>query len=74
MGSACFARGNREVIAALNKFMSERSLRGRILVRGALCQGACSEGPHISINGTPYRDLGPSQCIDIVRELMGETR
>lgn len=74
MGSACFARGNREVIAALNKFMSERSLKGRIIVRGALCQGMCSDGPHISINGTTYRDLDPRQCIDIVRELLGEIR
>lgn len=54
MGSACFAKGNREILDQIRHYIKENSLEERISVVGFLCQNKCASGPRIIVNGTEH--------------------
>lgn len=67
MGSACFARGNRQNLALVREFLREHGLEAEIELRGELCQGRCRQGPRLIIDGTPYERVDPNACLDLLR-------
>ena len=71
LGSACFARGNKDVITVLKNFIGENNLSDEIDIRGALCQGQCKDGPVVIVNGKPYNRLTPEALMEIVRGTIG---
>ena len=69
MGSACFARGNNRVAAAIRTFVTENNLGDRVQIRGALCGGACGEGPMVTVDGTVYRNRTAEYLVALLRRL-----
>ena len=67
MGSSCFARGNNLSLELITRYIADNNLDARIDLRGNLCQGACSRGPNIVINGTRYEGVRPENIADIMR-------
>ena len=51
MGSSCFSRGSNRNVEAIQQFMQENGLEGKVSLSGCLCTGHCKEGPVIMING-----------------------
>ncbi len=51
MGSSCYSRGNHENLERIEHFLSEHQLCCDIDLRGSRCEGLCSDGPIIEING-----------------------
>jgi len=50
LGSSCFSRGNREVVAFIREYLKKNHLDDRIIFKGARCMDLCSKGPNLKIN------------------------
>ncbi len=66
MGSSCFARGNDINLHKVEIYIKEHNLEGNITLKGSLCEGACSLGPNIIINGKTFHQVKP----DGIREIL----
>jgi NADH:ubiquinone oxidoreductase subunit E len=40
-----------------------------VLIKGALCEGLCKDGPVVKINGTLYHDLTGETLAALLREM-----
>ncbi len=67
MGSSCFSRGNNKTLALVKEFIDSSGIAVSISVSGNLCEGKCSSGPHITINGKRYDNITPETAIDIIK-------
>lgn len=54
MGSACFLKGSKEIIDALNKAVTEHNLSEKVTLCGAFCMGRCGQGVNIDVDGEPF--------------------
>ncbi len=63
MGSSCFARGNSEILQAIEAYINEKDLADRVELVGHLCLGKCKFGPNLRIDGTDYSGLTPEEAI-----------
>ena len=50
LGSSCFSRGNRDVVAFIREYLKKNHLEDRIIFKGARCMDLCSKGPNLRIN------------------------
>jgi NADH:ubiquinone oxidoreductase subunit E len=50
LGSSCFSRGNRDVVAFVREYLKKNHLEDRIVFKGARCMNLCSNGPNLRIN------------------------
>ena len=66
MGSSCYSRGNQENLERIERFLSEHQLRYDIDLRGSRCEGLCSDGPIIEINGQIHGGV----TVDTIDELL----
>ncbi len=70
LGSSCFSRGNREVVALVKEYLKKHHLDDKVVFRGARCMGNCSKGPNMTINGRLTENVTPSMIEEILnREL-----
>jgi len=70
MGSSCFSRGNNKTLAVVKEFVDSSPKPEMFSISGALCEGKCSTGPHITINGNKYNNITPEMVIDIIKSQM----
>ena len=70
MGSSCFARGNNNVLMAVEDFIEANDLADRIELEGHLCVGDCKSGPHVKIAGREYSGLTSDQVIELLKRLL----
>ena len=66
MGSSCFARGNRNNLPLIERFLIERGLDQRVEIRGSRCEERCAEGPNILIDGKPYSNVDEGALLDLL--------
>jgi NADH:ubiquinone oxidoreductase subunit E len=60
MGSSCFSRGNNRNIEVIQSFLAAPfRCPSRSSWSGHLCEGACKDGPNVTINGKMYREVDP---------------
>ena len=71
MGSSCFARGNSTAVSLLKDFIQDHGLTQTVLLKGALCQGRCKEGPNTRVNGKDYPGIDGAALLDVVRAELG---
>ncbi len=57
MGSSCFARGNDQNLEFLENYIKEHGLEAEIELAGNRCEGKCSTGPNIIIDGVEYSEM-----------------
>ena len=50
LGSSCFSRGNRDVVAFIREYLKKNHLEDRIIFKGVRCMNLCSNGPNLKIN------------------------
>ncbi len=60
MGSSCFARGNGKNTRVLKEYVERAGLDSSVELVGLLCEGKCSAGPNLQIDGRTYRGVAPS--------------
>lgn len=66
MGSSCFARGNEKNLKTIERFLEDNQLEAEVELAGSCCEGNCSEGPNIIIDGKTYRRMETGALIDIL--------
>jgi len=74
MGSSCFSRGNNHNLAVVREFLRERGLDTRVVLRGGLCHGRCSKGPHLVIDGHAYEQVDPNACLDLLQRHLDQEK
>ena len=50
LGSSCFSRGNRDVVAFIRDYLKKNHLEDKIIFKGARCMNLCNSGPNLKIN------------------------
>jgi NADH:ubiquinone oxidoreductase subunit E len=69
MGSSCFARGNDRNLEVIESFLKRKDLKIEVLLRGSRCNGCCSQGPNVTIDGILYREVSPDGLTGLLNEL-----
>ena len=72
MGSSCFARGNSEILQAIESYISEKGLEDQVELVGHLCLGKCNQGPNLRIDGTDYSAISPEEAISCIARALEE--
>ena len=68
MGSSCFARGNNRSLEIIRKYIEENGSPAQVVsIKGSLCQGLCSKGPNMLIDGKLFSGVLPENVGDILR-------
>jgi NADH:ubiquinone oxidoreductase subunit E len=70
LGSSCFTRGNDENLPRIQAWLRERGLEGRVVLRGARCEGRCQEGPNLRSGETFLDDLRTDTLIERLERLL----
>lgn len=70
MGSSCFARGNAENLAFIEKFIKENNLNASIDLCGSRCENKCASGPNIVINQNTYNEVDVEKLTEILKEFL----
>jgi NADH:ubiquinone oxidoreductase subunit E len=70
LGSSCFARGNSENLAIINKHIQSRGLNASVRLTGRLCQDQCKQGPNVMIGGELYHGITAAKLRELL-ELLG---
>lgn len=66
MGSSCFARGNGQTTRALLRHVKDSKLEDEVELEGLLCEGKCSCGPNLRIDGRIYHGVTPAAVLDLL--------
>ncbi|MCW3804085.1 (2Fe-2S) ferredoxin domain-containing protein [Plebeiibacterium marinum] len=66
MGSSCFSRGNKEVLAIVKKFLAEHDLEKSVFFKGELCTGNCEKGPVLKVDDEEFNSVNPDKVYDIL--------
>jgi len=70
MGSACFARGNAENLAFIEKFIKENDLDVQIDLCGSRCESKCAVGPNIIVDNNSYQEVDIEKLTNILNKLL----
>lgn len=68
MGSSCFARGNNENLEFIEKYIKDNHLEAEIDITGTRCEGRCTTGPNIVVNGIEYSEVDIDKLKNILAE------
>jgi len=69
LGSSCFARGNSENLAIINKFVQASKLSVSVNLTGKLCQDKCNQGPNLIIGGQIHHSVTPERLCELLQQL-----
>jgi NADH:ubiquinone oxidoreductase subunit E len=68
LGSSCFARGNSENLAIINRHVKTHGLNASIRLTGKLCQDQCKQGPNLSIAGEFYHGVTAARLRELLQQ------
>jgi NADH:ubiquinone oxidoreductase subunit E len=68
LGSSCFARGNHDLVAAINRYINRNQLNDRVEFRGDHCFGNCSEGPNMYIGERLFQNVTKENLEEMLDE------
>lgn len=72
MGSSCFSRGNNRNIEVIQNYLQTRGLPAGAELTGHLCQGHCTAGPNVTINGKLYHEVDPIVIVGLLNHFLGQ--
>lgn len=70
MGSSCFSRGNSRNIEVIQDFLKTHTLPPSVELKGHLCEGLCTSGPNVTINGKMYHEVDPIVITALLNHLV----
>ncbi len=68
MGSSCFARGNKKILAIIQEFIQSHNLSDKVIFKGNHCFGKCNNGPNIKINDTLHEGVNEETIIELLEK------
>ena len=69
LGSSCFARGNSENLAIINKYVQSNGPNASVRLTGRLCQDQCKQGPNLMIGGELHHNVTPARLRELLQQL-----
>ena len=70
MGSSCFSRGNARNLEVVQDFLKTQNLPPSVAVTGHLCEGHCTAGPNVTINGKMYHEVDPIVILALLQHFL----
>ncbi len=74
LGSSCFARGNSENLAILQKYVQIPGSSISVRLTGKLCQDQCKDGPNLMIGRDIYHNVTPAKLRELLQHVGQATR
>ena len=68
LGSSCFARGNKRLVAIVKDFLKENKLEDQVFFHGNHCFDRCMDGPSIKINNKMYSGIDEEKVIKLLEK------
>ncbi len=68
LGSSCFARGNKEVVHVIKRYLEENMLMDKVFYHGAHCFGSCENGACIRINDKQIEGVNAENIVDYLNK------
>jgi len=68
LGSSCFARGNKELIPFIRKFIDRKNLGEKVEFKGDHCFDNCTNGPNMMIGTRMFQKV----TVDNIEEYLKE--
>ncbi|MGM0602967.1 MAG: (2Fe-2S) ferredoxin domain-containing protein [Bacillota bacterium] len=72
VGSSCHLKGAAEVVDIFKKLHKKLNLEDKVDLSASFCQGNCTNGVNVVIDGEIIPDVGPGNAEKIFREKMSE--
>ena len=66
LGSSCFSRGNRKLVATIQEYITNNGLEEQVYFHGNHCFNNCSFGPILKVNDLIYKDVDSLKVIEIL--------
>jgi NADH:ubiquinone oxidoreductase subunit E len=74
MGSSCFSRGNEVNLDVLESYLARHGLTAQVDLAGSRCEGVCTEGPSLTIDGRRYQHVDRETLLDLLDETFNPKR
>lgn len=68
LGSSCFARGNKQMVQIVKKFLEDNKLMHKLKFRGKHCFGNCENGPSMMIGQKRFEHLDVESLVEILEQ------
>jgi NADH:ubiquinone oxidoreductase subunit E len=68
LGSSCFARGNSENLAIIDKHIQNHELNATVHLTGRLCQDQCKQGPNLMIGGELFHGVTAPRLRELLQQ------
>lgn len=65
VGSSCFLRGSKKVIAEIDKLISEFQLEHMVLLKGGFCHERCTGGVTVRFGEKLFTGIGPKDIEEL---------
>ena len=70
LGSSCFARGNKNLLKILQRYINQHGLTDKVLFKGDHCFNECNIGPSLKIGGKIYNEVNEDNIHNILSEAL----
>lgn len=70
MGSSCFARGNKENLEIIKRFLKDNKVEAEVVLTGNLCEGMCNTGPNLFFNDVLYQNINPENINSLLADIL----
>ena len=74
LGSSCFSRGNKDVVAFIKEYLHKNNLEDKVVFKGARCMGHCSDGPNIKIKDEVIQGVNLSVIESILEKEVAKVK
>lgn len=71
LGSSCFSRGNKEVVAFIRDYLKKNHLEDKVIFKGVRCMGNCSSGPNLMIGNKVFEGITRSKIEELLEKELG---
>lgn len=68
LGSSCFARGNKELLKYIQKYIRHKRLEEKVHFKAGHCFEKCSEGPNMIIGDKVYNNVSGKNIEELLSE------
>ena len=68
LGSSCFARGNKELIPLVRKYIERKNLLDKVEFKGDHCFEKCKNGPNMMIGTRMFQGVTADNIEEYLKE------
>lgn len=65
VGSSCFIRGSKNVIAEIQKLLADYQLEDKVLLKGSFCHEKCTGGVTVKVGEKLFTGVCPEDIQDL---------